>query len=130
MMRQGGSRLAGSTAAVLGARLFSHSATAGASARGLANGKYVLAGIMNRNATSGSGKGWIAGVRNFSAVAQQQQQQVVENGKPSITVAENAKEKKEIASYWGVPSGKVVKKDGTEWRWTCFRVKTLKYTYF
>ena len=126
MMRQGGSRLAGSMAAVLGARLFSHSATAGASARGLANGKSVLAGIMNGNAS----KGWIAGVRNFSAVAQQQQQQVVENGKPSITVAENAKEKKEIVSYWGVPTGKVVKKDGTEWRWTCFRVKTLKYTYF
>ncbi|KAE8125257.1 hypothetical protein FH972_020088 [Carpinus fangiana] len=121
MMRQGGSRLAGSTAAVLGARLFSHSATAGATARGLANGKSVLAGIMNGNATSGSGKGWIAGVRNFSAVAQQQQQQVVENVKPSVTVAENAKEKKEIVSYWGVPSGKVVKKDGTEWRWTCFR---------
>lgn len=121
MMRQGGARLAGSMLAAFDARLFSHSTTA---TRGVANGKSVLAGIMNGNATSTSGASWIVGVRNFSAVAQQQQQQV-ESGKPSIAISENEKaEKKEIVSYWGVPSGKIVKKDGTDWRWTCFRVRT------
>jgi hypothetical protein len=106
--------------AAFDARLFSHSATA---TRCVANGKSVLAGIMNGNASSTLGASWIAGVRNFSAVAQQQQQ--VESGKPSMAISENEKaEKKEIVSYWGVPSGKIVKKDGTDWRWTCFRVRT------
>jgi hypothetical protein len=119
-MRQSGARLAGSMVAAFDARLFSHSATA---TRCVANGKSVLAGIMNGNASSTLGASWIAGVRNFSAVAQQQQQ--VESGKPSMAISENEKaEKKEIVSYWGVPSGKIVKKDGTDWRWTCFRVRT------
>ncbi|KAG1355425.1 hypothetical protein COCNU_07G015370 [Cocos nucifera] len=30
-------------------------------------------------------------------------------------------ERKAIASYWGIDSNKLVKKDGTEWKWTCFR---------
>ncbi|KAK1424665.1 hypothetical protein QVD17_19999 [Tagetes erecta] len=27
----------------------------------------------------------------------------------------------EVASYWGVPPSKVVKDDGSEWKWNCFR---------
>ncbi|GAB4834835.1 Alternative oxidase, mitochondrial precursor [Ancistrocladus abbreviatus] len=27
---------------------------------------------------------------------------------------------KEIVSYWGIPSKKVTKEDGTEWKWSCF----------
>ncbi|TVU15888.1 hypothetical protein EJB05_39431, partial [Eragrostis curvula] len=29
--------------------------------------------------------------------------------------------KKAIVSYWGIEPPKLVKEDGTEWRWTCFR---------
>ncbi|XP_072958231.1 ubiquinol oxidase 1a, mitochondrial-like [Typha angustifolia] len=29
--------------------------------------------------------------------------------------------KKEIASYWGIQPSKLVKEDGTEWKWSCFR---------
>ncbi|KAK1416480.1 hypothetical protein QVD17_32271 [Tagetes erecta] len=29
---------------------------------------------------------------------------------------------KEVASYWGVPPSRVVKDDGSEWKWNCFRV--------
>ncbi|KAK1417844.1 hypothetical protein QVD17_26978 [Tagetes erecta] len=28
---------------------------------------------------------------------------------------------KEVASYWGVPPSRVVKDDGSEWKWNCFR---------
>ncbi|KAM7259056.1 hypothetical protein ACFE04_014797 [Oxalis oulophora] len=31
------------------------------------------------------------------------------------------KKGKEIMSYWGVTPSKIVKEDGTEWKWTCFR---------
>ncbi|XP_010918053.2 ubiquinol oxidase 2, mitochondrial [Elaeis guineensis] len=30
-------------------------------------------------------------------------------------------ERKAIASYWGIDSNKLVKEDGTEWKWSCFR---------
>jgi len=31
-------------------------------------------------------------------------------------------QEKGIVSYWGVQPRKVVKEDGTEWRWSCFMV--------
>jgi ubiquinol oxidase len=34
----------------------------------------------------------------------------------------DGQEKKGIVSYWGIESPKLVKEDGTEWRWFCFRV--------
>lgn len=38
------------------------------------------------------------------------------------TNADSEKEKGNIVSYWGVPPSKVANKDGTDWKWTCFRV--------
>lgn len=32
------------------------------------------------------------------------------------------KTKKEIVSYWGIEPNKIAKEDGTEWKWTSFRV--------
>lgn len=32
-------------------------------------------------------------------------------------------DEKGITSYWGVGPTKVTKQDGTEWKWTCFRVR-------
>lgn len=32
-------------------------------------------------------------------------------------------DEKGIVSYWGVPHRKLVKADGTEWKWNCFMVK-------
>lgn len=40
------------------------------------------------------------------------------------TTAGSEKEKGNIVSYWGVPPSKVASKDGTDWKWTCFRVST------
>lgn len=32
--------------------------------------------------------------------------------------------KKDVVSYWGIEPRKLLKEDGTEWRWSCFRVRT------
>lgn len=40
------------------------------------------------------------------------------------TTAGSEKEKGNIVSYWGVPPSKVANRDGTDWKWTCFRVST------
>lgn len=31
-------------------------------------------------------------------------------------------EEKAVASYWGVAPAKLLKEDGTEWKWNCFKV--------
>ena len=36
--------------------------------------------------------------------------------------AAGGQSKKAIVSYWGIEPPKLVKADGTEWRWPCFRV--------
>jgi ubiquinol oxidase len=36
--------------------------------------------------------------------------------------AAGGQSKKAIVSYWGIETPKLVKEDGTEWKWPCFRV--------
>lgn len=36
-----------------------------------------------------------------------------------------ASEKKAVTSYWGVEPRKLAKEDGTDWRWSCFRVSIV-----
>ena len=38
--------------------------------------------------------------------------------------AADGQSKKAIVSYWGIEAPKLVKEDGTEWKWPCFRVST------
>ncbi|KAG9133408.1 hypothetical protein Leryth_013225 [Lithospermum erythrorhizon] len=45
----------------------------------------------------------------------------VKNGGPSIGGGGDGKNSKAVASYWGVEPPKLVKEDGTEWKWSCFR---------
>ena len=40
--------------------------------------------------------------------------------------AAGGQSKKAIVSYWGIEPPKLVKADGTEWRWPCFRVSTAR----
>jgi ubiquinol oxidase len=35
--------------------------------------------------------------------------------------------KKGIVSYWGIEPRKLMKEDGTEWRWFCFRVSRAEH---
>jgi ubiquinol oxidase len=37
--------------------------------------------------------------------------------------------KKAIVSYWGIDTPKLVKADGTEWTWACFRVSAAHYSF-
>lgn len=39
--------------------------------------------------------------------------------------AGDKKPEKEAASYWGVAPTRLVKEDGTEWKWSCFRVRAI-----
>ncbi|KAB1216235.1 Ubiquinol oxidase 1a, mitochondrial [Morella rubra] len=119
VMRQGGTRLAGSMMAALGPRLFSHSATTGAAV----GGKSSLAGFLSGNPTNEAGMYWIMGVRNCSTGAQQQLQNsaTATTSGASAAVSKDETEKNEISSYWGVPTSKLTNKDGTEWKWSCFR---------
>lgn len=121
VMRQGGTRLAGSMMAALGPRLFSHSATTGAAV----GGKSSLAGFLSGNPTNEAGMYWIMGVRNCSTGAQQQLQNsaTATTSGASVAVSKDETEKNEISSYWGVPTSKLTNKDGTEWKWSCFRVR-------
>lgn len=44
--------------------------------------------------------------------------------KPEAPAPEGQQDKKAVVSYWGIQPPKLVKEDGTEWRWFCFRVST------
>ena len=45
---------------------------------------------------------------------------------PAVSAKEKKTEhEKETATYWGVSPTRVVKDDGTEWKWSCFRVRVV-----
>ncbi|KAF5460432.1 hypothetical protein F2P56_020297 [Juglans regia] len=126
MMRQGGTRLSGSMMTMLGARLFSHSAagTTSTAGRGFASGgNSSLVGFLRGSIPANdAGVNWIVGVRSCSTVAQQEvQNSGASHASSAAQAADSNKEEKEIVSYWGVPPVKVVNKDGTVWKWDCFR---------
>lgn len=42
--------------------------------------------------------------------------------KKEAATAPERQSTKDITSYWGIPPTKLVKEDGTEWKWSCFKV--------
>lgn len=66
-----------------------------------------------------------------TSAASQVKDEAAKAAAKSSAAAEAAKgdgEKKEVAisSYWGIEqSKKLVREDGTEWKWSCFRVRAL-----
>jgi hypothetical protein len=63
------------------------------------------------------------------AAAPEQEQQ--HGGSAEKPTAADGQEKTGIVSYWGIQPPKLVKEDGTEWRWFCFRVsRALTNTIF
>lgn len=126
MMRQGGTRLAGSMMATLGPRLFSHSAAG----RGVASGgNSSLAGFLRGSIPANdAGMNWIVGVRRCSTAAQQHvQNDIGSHASSAAPAADSTKEENKIVSYWGVPPVKVISKDGTVWKWKSFRVRTYAF---
>ena len=72
-------------------------------------------------------RGSVFGVRHGSTMSFGEKDQQKVEMKQTQPVAEGGdkEEKKEIASYWGVPPSRVTKEDGAEWKWNCFRVRLL-----
>lgn len=70
------------------------------------------------------------GARSQSTVAlndekEQQNNEPEKRAKTDDSVSAEAGEpndKKGVVSYWGVSPSKVTKEDGSEWKWSCFRV--------
>lgn len=121
-----GSKLAGATLAALGQRMFATASVArGFSGEAATEARYFYSGPA-RGATTAWLRVPAIGLRHESTLAlgekeAQQQQQPAED-MPGVAGSDGASQgEKAIASYWGVESPKVIKGDGTEWRWTCFR---------
>lgn len=60
------------------------------------------------------------GVRSESTLALSEKEKIEK--KVGLSSAGGNKEEKVIVSYWGIQPSKITKKDGTEWKWNCFRV--------
>lgn len=113
-MLSGGSKLLGnSMVAVLGPRLFSSVTTR------VVYGEPAATGILTGY------KLGIVGVRNRSTLALGEKEQEEKKQATETAGDGNNNEEKRIVSYWGVEAPKVTKEDGTEWRWSCFKVHRL-----
>ena len=72
-----------------------------------------------RAAAMGALEMWKGGARLASTAATPMSDRLTSPASSS----KNKKEEKEAASYWGVAPTRLVKEDGTEWKWSCFRVR-------
>ncbi|KAI7725573.1 hypothetical protein M8C21_019249 [Ambrosia artemisiifolia] len=65
----------------------------------------------------------VVGARNASTITLGDKEQ--HDNKETVAsgggAAAGGEKEKEVVSYWGVPQSKVVKEDGTQWKWNCFR---------
>lgn len=67
----------------------------------------------------------MSGFREKSTLAwgdKREEEEKVAGGATAAAGGGDGKDGKTIVSYWGIPPTKVTKEDGTEWKWTCFRV--------
>jgi len=93
----------------LGPRLFAAEPVTGLAARGvMPAAARILPARMSSTAAAEAAK---------EAAAPEQRQ------KPEAPAPEG-QDKKAVVSYWGIQPPKLVKEDGTEWRWFCFRLST------
>ncbi|RRT49974.1 hypothetical protein B296_00041521 [Ensete ventricosum] len=100
-------RVAASALGQLGPRLFSdaaisHSAAGGAWKPTLGGSPLALSRFLSAAASIG-GEG-------------------ADERTSGIAPTSTKREEKALASYWGVAPPRLFKQDGTEWRWTCFKV--------
>lgn len=65
------------------------------------------------------------GVRDFSKMTFEKKKTMEnqsEKGSSGGEADQGNKGEQLIVSYWGVKPMKITKEDGTEWKWSCFRV--------
>lgn len=67
-------------------------------------------------------------VRNESTFASNLPEK--QNGSTSSPKSGGNKDEKRVVSYWGIQPSKIVKQDGTEWKWNCFKVSMLNLFIF
>ncbi|XP_011005528.1 PREDICTED: ubiquinol oxidase 2, mitochondrial-like [Populus euphratica] len=121
--RGGGVKLASSM--MLVSRSFSTAIYRGIIAKEAVTAKAV--GFHGDVARKNIGEFWVRGsvfgVRHGSTMSFGEKDQQKAEMKQTQPVVEGGdkEEKKEIASYWGVPPSRVTKEDGAEWKWNCFR---------
>lgn len=107
------SRIAGSMLRQLGPHLFSTAAISRAGATG---------GTVHSLLAGSAGKR-LASVRSVGSVPV-----TVDRGEAekksgfAADGSDSEKKEKAVVSYWGMAPAKVVKEDGTEWKWSCFKV--------
>ncbi|CAD6259765.1 unnamed protein product [Miscanthus lutarioriparius] len=90
----------------LGPRLFAAEPVTGLAARGvMPAAARILPARMSSTAAAEAAK---------EAAAPEQRQK-------TVSAAPEGQDKKAVVSYWGIQPPKLVKEDGTEWRWFCFR---------
>ncbi|XP_039121047.1 ubiquinol oxidase 2, mitochondrial-like [Dioscorea cayenensis subsp. rotundata] len=111
-----GSRSAGSLLRQLGPRLFSTAVISRAAAepsQALLYGSSIFATPARAPTT------WVKllSVRMASS-STPAQEEVGQQEEPATTPGD---ERKEVVSYWGMAPLKLMKEDGTEWKWNCFR---------
>ncbi|CAJ1930912.1 unnamed protein product [Sphenostylis stenocarpa] len=61
----------------------------------------------------------VGGLRSESTLALSEKEKTEK--KVDLSCAGGKKEQKGIMSYWGIESSKIIKQDGTEWKWNSFR---------
>lgn len=118
--------------AMAGTRFFSSATT-----RAMANDAVVTnvtkAGTLNPLMGSGVNPIWTRttsvywtrkgfSIRNESTVAISEKDNEQEKQTEASAGGQNNKDEKRVVSYWGVTPNKITKEDGTDWKWTCFRV--------
>lgn len=70
---------------------------------------------------------WVLRNKSTLALSEKDEEKKVANSSSSshqsaVGGGEN-KNEKGVMSYWGIQPSKIVKEDGTEWKWNCFRVR-------
>ncbi|KAJ6373638.1 hypothetical protein OIU78_029339 [Salix suchowensis] len=121
--RRGGAKLAGSM--MLVSRSFSTAISRGVIAKEAVTAEAVgfHGDVLRKNIGEFRVRGSVFGVRHGSTMSfgEKDQQKTEMKQTPPAADGGDKEEKKEIASYWGVPPTRVTKEDGTEWKWNCFR---------
>ncbi|KAJ6340596.1 hypothetical protein OIU77_008372 [Salix suchowensis] len=121
--RRGGAKLAGSM--MLVSRSFSTAISRGVIAKEAVTAEAVgfHGDVLRKNIGEFRVRGSVFGVRHGSTMSfgEKDQQKTEMKQTPPAADGGGKEEKKEIASYWGVPPSRVTKEDGTEWKWNCFR---------
>ncbi|CAI9095042.1 OLC1v1030899C2 [Oldenlandia corymbosa var. corymbosa] len=68
----------------------------------------------------------LSGLREKSTLAlggrkEEEEREAAAGGATGAPASGGGKDEKTIVSYWGIQPPKVIKEDGTEWKWNCFR---------